>query len=64
MRKHEIPDAAVEAAYAETPPDACRYLDQSDIRLILEAAFPHMHRAAWDAGFTAAVAMQEFRTAQ
>ena len=56
-----IPEAAVEAAYAETPPDACRYIDQSDIRLILEAAYPHIHRTAWNEGFTAARAMQDFR---
>ena len=56
-----IPEAAVEAAYGEMPDGAGRYIDQSDIRLMLEAAAPHLHRTAWNDGFTAARAMQEFR---
>jgi len=67
-----IPDAAVEAAarchyeaelgvnWDGVRPSVKRgYLD--DARRMLEAAAPHMHRAAWNEGFTAARAMQEFR---
>ena len=39
--------------------DRRAYLD--DAKVMLEAAAPHMHRAAWNEGFTAARAMQEFR---
>lgn len=37
-----IPDAAVDAAYRESPADACLHMDQADVRLMLEAAAPHM----------------------
>jgi len=46
-----IPEAAVEAAYCELPDGAGRYVDQSDIRLMLEAAAAHMLGQAWESGW-------------
>ena len=69
-----IPEAAVEAAARWLHDHDCRsalhsgfpadiecydWLDEA--RELLGAAGPHIHRTAWNEGFTAARAMQEFR---
>ena len=60
-----IPDAAVEAGQAEVERmfsgDLVGGASDTLVRIILEAAAPHIHRTAWNDGFTAARAMQEFR---
>ena len=47
-----IPDAAVDAAYRELPDGAGVYVNRADLRVILEAAAPHMlaeaKAEAWD----------------
>ena len=60
-----IPEAAVEAAVSEVDRVLSGELvggaADTLVRAILEAASPHIHRTAWNEGFTAARAMQDFR---
>jgi len=44
-----IPEAAVEAAYSA--PGAGSYVNKEYVRLMLEAAAPHMLAEAWDEGY-------------
>jgi hypothetical protein len=45
-----IPAEAVEAAYAAINYPDRRAIDYDEIKIILEAAAPHMLAAAWDEG--------------
>jgi hypothetical protein len=46
-----IPDEAVEAAFAQLPPGAGVYVNRDDLRVILQAAAPHIASRAWDEGY-------------
>jgi hypothetical protein len=58
-----IPEAAVEAATIAVQQETYGAdWSRRIAKIALAAAAPHIYRTAWNAGYTAAVAVQDFRS--